>query len=283
MSHIQLEVMIMSLLTVLALLLTGGVRAPQPEIPSQWSGRKVAYLGDSITDPGQLSGHTIYWKALETILGTESYVYAVSGMQSSHMIGEADKLLADHGQDVDAIMILIGTNDFERSVPLGEWYSQKLDTVTVGTADGPASVARLHREILYDPSTFRGRMNILLSKLKKTWPTKQIILLTPLHRAYAEYGPTNIQADESWSNANGAFIDDFVQAVKEAGNRWAVSVIDVNALSGLYPLEPEGSSNPYFYGGSDSLHPNGDGHRRLAYAIACQMLGLPVIPNPEGK
>lgn len=36
--------------------------------------------------------------------------------------------------------------------------------------------------------TYKGRINIGLSHLKKLFPDKQIVLLTPLHRSLAEFG-----------------------------------------------------------------------------------------------
>ena len=68
----------------------------------------------------------------------------------------------------------------------------------------------------------------------------------------------------------------YVQSVREAGNIWAVPVIDLNALCGLYPLMDEYTS--YFKdAGNDRLHPNDDGHRRMALTIMKQLLALPVF------
>ena len=48
------------------------------------------------------------------------------------------------------------------------------------------------------------------------------------------YCINNVQPEEAFSNSIGLFIDDYVQTVKQAGNLWAVPVIDLNSLSGLY-------------------------------------------------
>ena len=67
-----------------------------------------------------------------------------------------------------------------------------------------------------------------------------------------------------------------MQSVKEAGNLWAVPVIDLNALSGLYPLMDEHAQ--FFKSATDDrLHPNDEGHRRMALAIMYQLLTLPVF------
>ena len=67
-----------------------------------------------------------------------------------------------------------------------------------------------------------------------------------------------------------------MQSVKEAANLWAVPVIDLNALSGLYPLMDEMAQ--YFKNAeNDRLHPNDDGHERMAKTIMQQLISLPVF------
>ena len=67
----------------------------QEFIPSQWQGRRVAFLGDSITDQRQIgSTNNIYWNDLQKILGIEPYVYGISGHRMNQIIGQAEKLEA---------------------------------------------------------------------------------------------------------------------------------------------------------------------------------------------
>lgn len=246
-------------------------QAKVPEIMSQWNGKKVAYLGDSITDANQLNWQNVFWNFLKDILGIEPYVYGINGHQMNQIIGQAEKLEAEHGQDVDAIIVFVGTNDYNAHLPIGEWYEEKAERTF---DDGPIEVTRKHRVMNTDESTFCGRTNNVMSYLKHHFPTKQIIFLTPLHRGYATFGDKNIQPDESFANSLGYYIDDYVQAIREAGSLWAIPVIDLFTISGLYPLEKE--QLVYFRNPDrDALHPNTEGHRRMAYAIAYQLLGYP--------
>lgn len=249
-------------------------KGPAAEIQSQWLGRRVAFLGDSITDKSQVERgvNDTYWYFLKDILGIEPLVYGINGHQMSHIVGQAQKMEDEIGQDLDAIMVFAGTNDYNESVPLGEWYNYGMATATV---NGPAEVLRVHREFNMDETTFRGRVNAVLMHLKTTYPDKQIMLLTPIHRSDAYFGPKNIQPDESFANAAGLFIDDYVNVIKEASDVWSVPVIDIFALSGLMPSLEE--HHRYFRdnGGHDYLHPNTEGHRRMAYAIAYQLLSYP--------
>ena len=266
------------------------VAKPKAEIKSQWRGARVAYLGDSITDKRQVEKGTndTYWLYLESLLGTESFVYGISGHQWSHIPGQTDKLIKDHGQEVDVIMIFVGTNDYNASVPIGEWYSENEVEVEVTGPKGTKSgviAKRKHRTLVMDNKTVCGRINIAMSKLKEAYPTKQIILLTPIHRGDAFLSDRNIQPDEMHANGVGEYVDAYINAVKEAGNVWAVPVIDLNSISGLYPLAE--SSGLYWRRPNlekseksgkrrrDRLHPNSAGHLRMARVLAYQLLGYP--------
>ena len=266
------------------------VAKPKAEIKSQWRGARVAYLGDSITDKRQVEKgqNDTYWVYLESLLGIEPYVYGISGNQWSHIPKQTDKLIKEHGQDVDAIIILVGTNDYNANVPLGEWFSEEVVEVEVTGPKGSKSgvmAQRKKRTIIMDNNTVRGRINIAMAKLKKAYPTKQIILLTSIHRGDALLSDRNVQPNELYANGIGEYIDAYVNVVKEAGNVWAVPVIDLNAICGLYPLEE--SNGLYWRKPSleksaksgknriDRLHPNSAGHLRMAQSLAYQLLRYP--------
>ena len=266
------------------------VAKPKAEIKSQWRGARVAYLGDSITDKRQVEKgqNETYWSYLETILGTKSFVYGISGHQWHQIPGQTEKLIKEHGQDVDAIMIFVGTNDYNASVPLGEWFTEEVVNVEVSGPRGSKSgvvTERKKRTLVLDKSTVRGRINIAMAQLKREYPTKQIILLTPIHRGTALLSDRNIQPDELHANGVGEYIDAYVNVVKEAANVWAVPVIDLNSICGLYPLEESnalywrrpslGKSSKSGKGRIDRLHPNSAGHLRMARALAYQLLGYP--------
>ena len=240
-----------------------------------WQGKRVAYLGDSITDPRNKAGKKKYWKWLQEWLNIEPHVYGVSGRQWNDVQRQADKLMKEHGQEVDAICVFLGTNDWNNNVPLGEWYKLSDDSVLYARgSDGKHMELRRHRTLNRDMNTLRGRINTALDSLKRMYPTKQIVLLTPLHRARFYANENNWQPTEDYANRLGLFIDDYVQSVKEAGNVWAVPVIDWNATSGLYPMH---ECQPYFGHDNDRLHPNDDGQQRMARTLFYQLLTLPCV------
>ena len=241
-----------------------------------WKGKRVAYFGDSITDPRVTASKTKYWGFLQEWLQIEPYVYGVSGRQWNDIRRQTDKLKEEHGDDFDAILIFMGTNDYNAGVPIGEWFTEADEQVMAGIHEPKHMVDRKHRYPVMSDSTYRGRINQALDYVKRTFPKKQIVLMTPIHRAEFYANESNWQPREDYTNLCGEYIDAYVQSVKEAGNLWAVPVIDLNALCGLYPLMDEMAQ--YFRNaGNDRLHPNDAGHERMARTIMQQLSALPIF------
>lgn len=240
-----------------------------------WYGKRIAYIGDSVTDPNQGGGQvTHYWQFLADWLHSTPLVYAVSGYEWSHAVGLTDKLHQEVGEDVDAIIVFLGTNDYNNDLPLGCWFTEKPEQVQRGKGGKEFQDVRMHRSLSMDQSTVRGRINVAMKHLKELYPTKQIILLTPLHRGYAFFGNGNRQPSEDYRNEQGLYIDNYVDAIAEAAHVWAVPVIDIYSLSGLLPTMP--SQRQYFCDEkNDQLHPNTQGHQRLAKTLLTQLSSLP--------
>ena len=60
-----------------------------------------------------------------------------------------------------------------------------------------------------------------------------------------------------------------------AQNRFRAAVIDLHAVSGMYPILDEDAALFYKNTDKDRLHPNEAGHRRLAEVLLYQSLVLP--------
>lgn len=238
---------------------------------NQWKGKKVAFLGDSITDKTHVGTTKNYWQYLAEILGLTPLVYGINGNQWNGILKQAHKLKAEVAENIDAIIVFAGTNDYNAGIPLGEWYTYSYEETTVR---GEKKEIRKKRTADMNSHTFRGRINEALSYLKQNFPTKQIILMTPIHRAQARFSNENIQPEEAFPNKLGLYIDEYVEAIKEAANIWAVPVIDLNSICGLYPMHD--THTRYFHdAATDRLHPNAEGHYRMAKAIAYQLLLYP--------
>jgi lysophospholipase L1-like esterase len=237
---------------------------------SQWQGKKVAYLGDSMTQKSKNGTNTLYWEYLNELLGIEPYVYGISGNQWDGIYKQAVKLHDEKGTDVDAILIFAGTNDYSHGAPIGKFY----DETTKETNHNGKMVTLKYRTPIVNDSTFCGRINKVMLYLKNNYPQQQIVLMTPIHRGFAKFSETNVQPEENFANEKGLYIDAYVNTLKEAASYWSVPLIDLYSISGLYPLAD--SQTQYFNNSeSDRLHPNALGNYRLAKVIQYQLLLLP--------
>ncbi len=245
------------------------IKDSEKTLNSQWDGKRVAYLGDSMTQkPGD--GSTVYWEYLEKLLGIKPFVYGISGHQWDDIYDQAVKLKNERGSDVDAIFIFAGTNDYNHSLPMGEFFTE----TTKQTNHNGQTVTRKYRSRIYSDSTFCGRINKVMSFLKTHYPEQQVVILTPLHRGFAKFSDRNVQPEENFCNDQGLYIEDYVNTIKEAALHWAVPIIDLYSVSGLYPLSD--SHTQYFRNSeTDRLHLNSKGNYRLAKTIQYKLLTLP--------
>lgn len=237
---------------------------------SQWNGKSVAFLGDSMTDKHRAGMTCLYWEYLSELLGIKPFVYGISGNQWNDIYKQAVKLQQEKGTGIDAILIFAGTNDYNHSLPIGEFFTETIRKTNFNGNE----VERKYRTPITNDTTFCGRINKAMSFLKNNFPQQQIIIMTPIHRGYAKFNEKNVQPDENYSNGQGLYIDDYVEVLKKAAEYWAVPLIDLFSLSGLYPLSE--SHLQYFHDKkTDQLHPNSIGNYRLARTIQFQLLALP--------
>lgn len=241
---------------------------------NQWEGKRIAFLGDSMTQKRD-SSTTLYWEYLAKWMKIEPFVYGISGNQWDGIYRQALKLQQERGSGIDAILIFAGTNDYNHNTPLGTFYRE---TAKKTNFNG-TTVTRKYRTIVEDDTTFCGRINKVMAFLKKNYPDKQIVVLTPIHRGFATFSEKNVQPEESFSNDLGLYIDDYVTVLREASSVWSVPLIDLFSLSGLFPML---DSNAKFFMNefTDRLHPNSAGNFRLAKTIQYQLMALPAEVSP---
>jgi lysophospholipase L1-like esterase len=237
---------------------------------SQWQGKRLAFLGDSMTDKRRVGTTCVYWEYLNELLGIEPFVYGISGNQWNDIYKQSVKLHDEKGTNIDAILIFAGTNDYMHDTPLGEFFNE----TTKQTNFNGKEVTRKYRTPNLNDSTFCGRINKAMSYLKNNFPQQQIIIMTPIHRGFAKFNEKNVQPDENYANGQGLYIDSYIAVLKQAASYWAVPLIDLYSTSGLFPMAD--TQSQYFHKKeTDRLHPNALGDYRLAKTIQYQLLGLP--------
>lgn len=246
------------------------IPSAHPTRGTQWEGKKVGVLGDSMSDPNMTVTTRSYYDYLSDLIGIQPYPYAVSGYRWKDLAGMARRMRAEHGDSLDAVFIWAGTNDYNSSVPLGSFFSESVDSVNVNGN----IVERRKRVHIMSDTTFCGSRNIVLSYLKHEYPRAQIVILTPIHRGYARFSRNNEQPSEEYANALGLYIDNYVDALRHAGSIWSVPVIDLFSDSGLLPADIAHDNyiaDPI----TDRLHPNDEGQYRIARTVQFKLLTIP--------
>ena len=203
-------------------------------------GKKINFLGDSITEgAGTSSPDHIYFNVMKNIYHlAEARCYGISGTRLARQKkpSENERYDLDFCQrapqmddDADIIVVLGGTNDY-------------------GHGDAPFGTPEDRT-----PETFIGACHFLMRELIEKYCGKQIVFMTPLHRA----GDTQPRFD-------GHVLSDFVDAIKEIARQYSIPVLDLFAISGIQP-NIEVLREKY---APDGLHPNDAGNALIAQRLA---------------
>ena len=87
---------------------------------------------------------------------------------------QVEQLKKEHGGEVDAIVILMGTNDFNDGVPIGEWFTETEEEVMAARGKTKKLETRKKCTSIMDGSTYKGRINIGINRLKQLFPDREI-------------------------------------------------------------------------------------------------------------
>lgn len=219
------------------------------------SGKKVAFIGDSITAGAGASseGNRFYnvfsrkYGCVPVNLGVNATTIASNpknGLNSTRFVTRAT---AANLGDVDMVVVFGGTNDLSYdSKAIGNHFVE--ETIT---PSGNIGNKKLSAPI--DTDTFSGALHDLITTIQSVVPARTpILFMTPLHRN------NNVATNPNYTqaNENGDYMIDFVAAIKDICSFYAIPVLDLYSASQLNPLSPAWSG--LF---SDGLHPNDVGHK----------------------
>lgn len=207
-------------------------------------GKKINFLGDSITEGHGTSGEACFFTTLiarETgaicrnygIGGTRIARQTVPSLYPQHDLdfpGRVDGM----DPDADVVVVFGGTNDFGHGdAPLGSMADRTKDT-------------------------FYGGLHELYTRLIEKYPAARIVVLTPLHRLNED----NPRGDGN-KPQDVATLKEYVAIIRQVAEYYSLPVLDLFATSGLQPRVPV-IQQLYV---PDGLHPNDAGHRLLAEQI----------------
>ena len=216
-----------------------------------WQGKKINFLGDSITQGvGVSDPNNVFPVRLKQILGlAQARNYGVSATRiapkkSSQTEVDVNTFLSRAQimeEDADGVVVFGGTNDFGHGdAPLGTFADRTEDT-------------------------FYGALHMLMQTLLRRFPGKVIVFLTPLHRLGEDDPRGSLNAD---GTPHKTYPDhplaDYVAAIRQTAEYYSLPVLDLWAVSGLQPAVEEIRTRFV----PDGLHPNDAGHALLADRIA---------------
>ena len=207
-------------------------------------GLTINFLGDSITEGCGTTGPDKVFHQLikEKYNMKHAYNYGVGGTRIARQVIPEKvntrwdlnfELRADiMDRNADAVVVFGGTNDYGHGdAPFG----------TIDSADA---------------YTFCGALNSLINKLKKDFPNKKIIFMTPIHRL-EQTNP---------SQPDSKILSDYADAIVTICKKHNVDVIDLFKINPLDPADEELVP--------DGLHPSDKGHAVMAQVIAEELIKL---------
>lgn len=208
------------------------------------SGKKINFLGDSITEGHGTSGEAAWFcTKIAKKYGAVCRNYGIGGTRIAKqsvpdICPEWDRDFIDRvdimDADADIVVVFGGTNDF---------------------GHGDAPIGRMSDR---SPYTFYGALHTLYTKLIEKYPASRILVLTPLHRTQED----SLRGDGRKQYDVGTLYD-YVAVIREVAEYYSLPVLDLFKVSGLQPKV--GIIKEKYV--PDGLHPNDDGHTVLAEII----------------
>ena len=205
--------------------------------------KKIACLGDSITEGVNANGwqwHRYidkYFKenGVETTI-VNLGIGGTSVCTSSYVTASLQPFvnrLNTIPTDTDVIVIFGGTNDWGNNA-------------TLGTISDSGS------------SSFYGAYKYMLEWFANNRPNAKILTITPLKRYFRGNTSTWTNAQTTRNN-KGQLLQDYVRAVKEVSEIYAIPCVDLHNESGLNPVL-EIVRTKYM---GDGLHPTAEGNKKM--------------------
>lgn len=212
---------------------------------SKWNGRRIVFLGNSITEQGH------YVRAYERITGCKALNYGIGGTHIARRDAQDTKAfecrVKDLPADADMVIVFGGTNDFghPHTAPFGKF------------SDGANP----------DKITFYAGLHRLFRALCEKYPNKPVVVMTPVHHGVeVDVHEYDIAPDgtisEGVNPTTSKTFAEYVQAIKEVAAFYALPVIDAYSESRLQPALEVGEGNRRYF--KDGLHPNEEGGYLLA-------------------
>lgn len=214
------------------------------EINNLISGKKICFLGDSITAQG------LYVSSFVGITGCIAQNYGVSGCHLSQINAEDNNACsvryANMADDASGVIVFAGTNDFghTNTAPFGDF------------SDG------------YQPGvyTFFSGLHKLCKGLSEKYRGRPVAIVTPVHHGGSvdtpEYSISSGGVITKLTNpTTGKTFEEYVNAIDEVAKFYSIPVLRADRDSLLTPITEPSGQHFYF---SDGLHLSSAGGQKFA-------------------
>ncbi|MEK5085915.1 SGNH/GDSL hydrolase family protein [Paenibacillus sp. FSL M8-0228] len=203
-------------------------------VSSKWNGKVWNVIGDSITEHNTRT-HKNYQDYIQDKIGCVVNNYGVSGTgwRTPSVTGGSDAFyqrLDSLDPKADLITVFGGTNDWAE-------VGTKFVLGSFGDTDPKKS--------------FYGAVDYTIRQLINKYPTKTIVVFTPLPR------------ENPWAVNNGVTLEQVSDAIIKVSKHYSVPVLDLYHESNVYAWNADYRN----YALPDGLHPNDNGHKELADKI----------------
>lgn len=222
---------------------------PLFEVMMEIKGKKIAFLGDSITyGVGASSVENSYVGIVAKEGGAQVLNYGVSGTRIARQkipssTIEFDECFKDRAKkmpsDADVVVVFGGTNDFGHGDARFGCFDDR------------------------DEYSFYGALHSLLQMLIEKYPYAHIVFMTPMHRLSEQKNVNEI-------GLPCHPLQDYVGAIREVCAYYSIPVLDLFANSGIQPAVPV-MQKIYM---PDGLHPSDAGAMRVAKMLLAYLRAL---------
>lgn len=230
------------------------------------SGKTVGFLGDSITyGVGASSTANRYSTLFCSIANCTERNLGVSGtcLAANTKNGKGDqrfltRVTAANINGLDLLVIFGGSNDFSYDIKaVGNHFEEETITGNIYRGDKK-------RVANSDNETFSGALHELILAIRAINPALPMVYLTPISRGV--YNTTEPRGTSYETNANGDYLSDFTDAIKDICAFYSIPVF---YTVDHFPYDlAQDVKNAIVTGlSTDAIHPNDRGHAILAQTL----------------
>lgn len=216
-----------------------------PVRQSHWKGKKIGFLGDSITQNAE------YVNSYANLTGCTALNYGISAThmaaRNTNDTNAFERRYNRIPKNCDMVIVFGGTNDFghANTAEFGEF------------SDGPR----------VGKYTFYAGLHRLFKGLHERYTNIPVVIMLPIHHGTEIDMPEYIigsdkSITEGTNTTTGKTFREYVNAIREVAAYYSLIVLDAYSYSGLSPMTEIGASNRVFF--KDGLHLNAAGGERLA-------------------